>query len=95
MNDYILEFDWKPFAELDAFALLCCQEYNYGNKGKWFNCFRGGLFGFRARLRGVKTNYYELHAWGIAKCEDIIGIENYTAQIFFGMDSAIECVFLL
>ena len=38
MNDnrYKLYLELNSFKELDEFALLACQDYNYNNTNNWF-----------------------------------------------------------
>ena len=93
--DFELTFDTAPLDELDQFALLACQKYNFGNSTDWFGTFRGGLHGLHARIYGVKTHYQLVHSW-IARLRLPTETEYHVASIFFNMDSAIECfVFML
>ena len=62
-GDYILRFDLSPYDDLDKFALLADQKYNLGDRGDWFSCFRGGLYGLYARITGVQIHYYKAHSW--------------------------------
>ena len=39
-RSYQLPFDLSPLKDLDQFALLACQPYNFGNDTDWFDCFR-------------------------------------------------------
>jgi len=90
-----LEINVEPLDELDQFALLACQVYNFGNTTDWFGNFRGGLYGFYSRIYGVKNHYSQVHSW-LPKPRLPVEIEWHVASIFFGMDSAIECfVFML
>ena len=57
MPDFAVHFDLEPFESLDQLALLARQDYNLGGAGDWFGEFRGGLYGFYARLYGVQRNY--------------------------------------
>jgi hypothetical protein len=91
MSEFLLRFDLREFHELDEFALLACQKYNYGNQNDWFNTFRGGLYGSYARIHGVVTHYYAVHAW-VPKPRLPTETEYHLASVFFNMDSAIECV---
>jgi hypothetical protein len=91
MADFLLLFDLRPCDRLDQFALLACQDYNLGNRGDWFGCFRGGLHGFYARIWAVRKHYYEVHAW-IPAPRILADAEYHLASIFFNMDSAIECL---
>ena len=59
---YDLTFVLDSFGELDQFALLCDQDYNYGNSADWFGCFRGGYYGFVSRVVGARQAYRALHA---------------------------------
>src|SRR5215813_960072 len=52
MSDFAVHFDSEPFESLDQLALLACQDYNLGGESDWFGEFRGGLYGFYARLYG-------------------------------------------
>ena len=47
-KDYVLKFDLSPYDELDKFALLADQSYNLGDRGDWFNHFRGDQSGFES-----------------------------------------------
>ncbi|UCE66763.1 MAG: hypothetical protein JSU85_01765 [Candidatus Zixiibacteriota bacterium] len=91
MSRFELHFDWSPFAKLDQFALQARQDYNLGNDNKWFNCFRGGLFGLKARLKGVEMLYADIHEWGKAFANKPIEIEAILGSLFFNMDSVLEC----
>jgi hypothetical protein len=91
MSRFKLHFDWLPFAKLDQFALKARQDYNLGNDNKWFNCFRGGLFGLRARLKGADLLYADIHKWGKAFTNRPIEIEAMLGSLFFNMASGIEC----
>ena len=94
-NDYTLEFDLLSYEDLDNFALLADQSYNLGDKGDWFNQFRGGLYGLYARILGVQIHYHEVHSWTLPM-SPISSIqrraEYHLSSIFFNMDSAIECM---
>ena len=63
MPEFSVQFDLAPFEELDQLALLARQDYNLGVAGTWFGEFRGGLYGFYARLYGVQQHYFAVHAW--------------------------------
>lgn len=89
--DFDMEFDLGAYQELDQFALLCCQEYNYGNTTDWFGSFRGGYYGSCARIYGVRTHYLAVHAW-IPRSRMPAETEYHLASIFFNMDSAVECL---
>lgn len=91
MTNYDLPFNLKPFEELDNFALLSCQKYNLGNDTDWFGAFRGGLYGFYARIYGVISHYQSVHSW-MARPRLPTETEFHLASIFFNMDSAIECL---
>lgn len=91
MPEFLLNFDTRPLEELDQFALLACQAYNYGNSTDWFGCFRGGIHGVHARLAAVRRHYYEVHAW-IPAPRILADAEYHLAAIFFNMDSAMECM---
>ena len=80
------ELDWK-------FALLACQEYNYGNHEDWFACFRDGLYGSYARLFGVGFHFEDVHAWYPAvRTYFATQVEYHAASFFFHAESAIECL---
>jgi hypothetical protein len=89
-QDFLLQFDLAPLKQLDQFALLACQDYNYGNTTDWFGDFRGGLHALYARVYAVRKHYYEVHAWIPAR-RLLADAEYHLASIFFNMDSAIEC----
>ena len=88
MPEFAIQFDPAPFEALDQLALLARQDYNLGGTGDWFGEFRGGLYGFYARLNGVQRHYFELHAW----LPRVPEAEYHLASIFFQMDSALECL---
>lgn len=90
MKTYDIKFDLTPCHKLDQFALLADQNYNYGNKGDWFGCFRGGLYGMYARLYGVQFHYKYIHSWE-SKITQMRQVESHLATIFFNMDSSLEC----
>ncbi len=89
--DFILPFDLRPLEKLDQLALLASQDYNHGNSGNWFGCFRGGLHGIQARIWAAQKHYYEVHAW-IPAPRIFAHAEYHLASIFFNMDSTIECM---
>jgi hypothetical protein len=91
MSDFVLNFDNTSFDELDKFALLVRQDRNLGNPGSWFGTFRGGLYGFYARLYGIVVHYRTVHAWA-PSMRSPTETEYHLATIFFNMDSAIECL---
>ena len=93
-KDYTLKFDLSPYKDLDNFALLADQNYNLGDKGDWFNQFRGGLYGLYARVLGVQIHYREVHSWTspLSPISGIQGAEYHLSSILFNMDSAIECM---
>ncbi|KKK64123.1 hypothetical protein LCGC14_2987390, partial [marine sediment metagenome] len=91
MSDYVLEFDLNSYHQLDEYALLSCQKYNYGNDSDWFGSFRGGLYGSYARIHGVCSHYYTVHAW-MPRPRLPSETEYHLASLFFNMDSMIECI---
>ena len=93
-NDYELKFDISNFHELDTFALLADQSYNYGDKDDWFGYFRRGIYGLYARIIGVQVNYYSVHSWALPTpfMTSIQRSEFHLSSILFNMDSAIECM---
>jgi len=91
MADYILEFDLAAFGELDRFALLGRQDYNLGNATDWFGSFRGGLYGFYARIHGIELHYHVVHSW-IPRPRMPVENEYHVASVLFNMDSALECL---
>ena len=90
MPAFEINFDTKPFDELDQFALLARQDYNLGSSDDWFGEFRGGLYGFYARLSGLANHYKEVHAW-LPRPRGPTEIECHLAGLLFCTDSAIEC----
>ncbi len=76
--------------ELDAFGLLACQRYNFGNSDNWFFSFRAGLRGVGSRLDGVNRHSVALHSW--IPPETIHQREHHIATMLFCMDSALECL---
>lgn len=93
-NDYVLKFDLSAYRDLDNFALLADQKDNLGDKGDWFNQFRGGLYGFNARVLGVQIHYEAVHSWLFIASPRILYqmTEYHLSSILFNMDSAIECM---
>jgi hypothetical protein len=93
-TDYVLKFDLSSYDTLDKFALLADQKYNLGDKGDWFNHFRGGLYGLYARVQGTQINYYAVHSWTLPSpfMTNIQRAEHHLSSILFNMDSAIECM---
>lgn len=91
MPEFEVHFDWAPFETLDQLALLARQDYNLGGAGDWFGEFRGGLYGFNARLLGVRLQYFEVHAW-LPRIRTPTDTEYHLASILFHMDSALECL---
>jgi len=91
MPDFAVHFDAHPFESLDQLALLVRQDYNLGGTGDWFGAFRGGLYGFYARLYGVQRHYSEVHTW-LPRVRTPAETEYHLASILFQMDSALECL---
>lgn len=91
MSGFTLAIDERPFTHLDDHALLACQTHNYGNHSDWFGNFRGGLYGMYSRLHAVRQHFYEVHAWKLEP-RILANAEYHLSVIFFGMDSAIECL---
>lgn len=91
MSAFEVQFDAESFASLDQVALLARQDYNLGGAGDWFGEFRGGLYGFYARLHGVQRHYLEVHAW-LPRIRHPEEIEYHLASVLFQMDSALECL---
>lgn len=91
MSEFSVQFDLAPFEALDQLALLARQDYNLGGAGDWFGEFRGGLYGFYARLYGVQRHYFEVHAW-LPRVRIPTDTEYHLASILFQMDSALECL---
>jgi len=91
MLEFSLTVDTAPFEELDQLALLARQYYNLGGDGDWFGEFRGGLYGFYARLYGVRSHYVEVHAWR-PHIRIPTDTEYHLTSILFQMDSALECL---
>jgi hypothetical protein len=94
-NTIEIRIKTAPVGDLDTFALRACQDDNFGNANDWFGTFRGGLFGFDARIFGIKTHFRLVHSW-VPEVRHPTETEYHIASLFFGMDSAIECfVFML
>lgn len=91
MPDFILDFNLDSFHQLDEYALLSCQSYNFGNESDWFGSFRGGLYGSYARVHGICSHYHAVHAW-MPRPRIPSETEYHLASLFFNMDSFIECV---
>ena len=91
MTSYVLTFDSTAWDELDEFALLACQDYNFGNASDWFGCFRGGFYGMRSRLRAIQQHYFKVHAW-LPVPRILADAEYHLATALFHMDSAVECM---
>lgn len=89
-TEFLLNFELQECERLDQFALQACQADNYGNASDWFGVFRGGLYGFYARIHGIPVHYRDIHAW-IPRPRLPTETEYHLASIFFNMDSAIEC----
>jgi hypothetical protein len=90
--DYRLPFDLSPFIKLDEFALLASQDYNFGDHGGWFGCFRGGHYGLHARIYGVHLHYATVHSWLPRSRWSGPETEYHLSSIMFNMDSAVECL---
>ncbi len=91
MPCFEISFDLSSFKELDHLALLATQGYNLGSTGDWFGEFRGGLYGFYARVYGVQRHYNEVHAW-LPHFRSMTETEYHLSTILFQMDSALECL---
>lgn len=88
---YVLSYRREPYWEWDGIALLASQQWNYGNSGNWFYCFRGGLNGFHARMAGAEHHYAAMHAW-LPHPRSPKETEYHLAAFFFHVDSAFECL---
>lgn len=86
-----LHFASRTFETLDNFALAACQQTCLGNSGNWFLHFRNGLYGFYARLFGVRRHDEEIHAWA-PRIRPINERDYQVATLLFHMDSALECL---
>lgn len=91
MPDFNLMFNLDNYKNLDNFALLASQKYNYGNDTDWFGSFRGGLYGGYARIFGAQSHYNAVHAW-VPKPRAPSETEYHLASLFFSMDSLVECI---
>ncbi len=91
MSEFTLSFNLNNYQQLDNYALLSCQAYNFGNDSDWFGCFRGGLHGGYARIHGVCSHYHAVHAW-MPRPRFPSETEYHIASLFFNMDSFIECI---
>lgn len=90
MASYHLSFEFDSLRQLDDFALLCTQDYNYGHHGRWFSEFRGGLYGAYNRINGISDCYSRLHSWlPVRKTQQ--STETNLANLFFNVDSCLEC----
>jgi hypothetical protein len=90
-DPYQIRFETDAIYKIDELALLAVQPYNFGDRGKWFLCFRQGCQGLRVRLFAVETHYAQLHAWEL-RCRWHLEPEYHLASIGFGLDSALECL---
>jgi hypothetical protein len=91
MTDFRLAIHTEAYDKLDQFALLARQDYNIGDNADWFGTFRGGLYGFYARLHGIVVHYWEVHAW-LPRPRSPSETEYHLASLMFNMDSALECL---
>ena len=91
MSAFLIHFDHTPFDAVDELALLARQDYNLGGIGDWFGEFRGGLYGFYARLYGIERHYCEVHEW-LPLARTPTDTECHLTTILFQMDSALECL---
>ena len=92
MTELFSKDDKSNFYKLDGHALLTCQKYNLGNESDWFGTFRGGLYGFYARIHGVQIHYDALYNWLPPRSRGPVDSDYHLSSIFFSMDSAIECL---
>jgi hypothetical protein len=91
MSEFTLQFNLDNYHQLDEYALLSCQAYNFGNDSDWFGSFRGGLYGSYARIHGLCSHYHAVHAW-MPMPRLPSETEYHLASLFFNMDSFIECI---
>ena len=91
MPDYDVQFDSAAWDELDQFALLACQDYNYGNASNWFGSFRAGFHGVRSRAQAARRHFIEVHAW-LPHVRIVADAEYHLATALFHMDSTVECM---
>src|SRR5258708_9896604 len=90
MPKYDINIDRVYAQKLDDFALLADQAYNLGDKGDWFGCFRGGLYGMYGRLYGVQFHHKVIHTWE-SKLTQMRQVDFQVSSLLFNMDSALEC----
>ena len=90
MFSYNLNIDLSYCEKLDKFALLTDQPYNLGNKGVWFGCFRGGLYGMYSRVYGIQFHNKLVHSWE-SKLTQMRQVDFHVSSILFNMDSVLEC----
>jgi hypothetical protein len=90
MPKYDINIDLVYAQKLDDFALLADQPYNLGDKGDWFGCFRGGLYGMYGRLYGVQFHHKVIHTWE-SKLTQMCQVDFHVSSLLFNMDSALEC----
>jgi hypothetical protein len=76
--------------DLDALALLACQDYNLGKQGNWFFSFRSGFSGFHSRMTSLEEHRAFVSEWHPNAL--LTGFERHIAIILFCMDSALECL---
>lgn len=84
-------FDRNSYDELDKFALLCDQKYNFGNVDRWFLTFRRSYYGFLHRVAGACQSYAALHS--IKRQGQVhTNADTDLGNLFFNMDSSLECL---
>ncbi len=90
MTNLEIKINTSQHKVIDELALKACQAEQFGNIGDWFSNFRGGLYGFLARVYGIEVHYNALHAWQY----DLQGPEKqeyHVGSLLFNMDSTLEC----
>lgn len=87
---FTVQFADGPPQELDDHALQVRQDWNFGNTDRWFQQFRGGLYGMYARQGGLCSKYAGVHAWSYEP-KHPAGTDTPIGELFFNADSALEC----
>jgi hypothetical protein len=92
LPDFSVQFDLSPFEALDQLALLARQDYNLGGAGDWFGEFRGGLYGFYARMYGVQRHYYRSSRMAAACPNPRNGVPSVIYTVPDGLRVGVPCI---
>lgn len=93
MNEDLLgQINLKNIDELRQIAVQA--ENKFGDRGSWYTYFVRAIDGLKARIFGLREHYTRIQSISSTfplSYDTIIELDHHLSDIFFNMDSAIEC----